>query len=533
MLITLALALTLPLGTLGAAPPQVDQGLSDEARFLIDEFERYYPEQELPKQRREAVLTLGQADSLRATRALLPALDDEEYLVRRAAIDVLSGYRSVDGAAFLVEAVLEDRKQSKNERLVASVAEALGGMQAPLALEPLLGLLEHRELGVRLGAVTGLGKLGREEAVGPLSAVIAPDAGSEEALVVAAVRALAAIGAVDAARPAILLALASESKAVQIAAVDAAHHLRHKDFIAPLIELLDPTGDPRVAEDAHGVLVDVTLRTFTDNKSEWLAWWERAKVAWEVPDAELVARARERIAAEGSKYTTGKTFQGIPTKSDNILFVIDVSESMDQPFGDPERLAASGRTYTSNRRLDIVKEELVATIQALPESTAFNIFAFATDIEEWKRRPSKANVLNKSNASDWVGDLEPRGGAGTTFRTRTGLTSGGGDAEGQTNTHLALLTAFGEEVDEGKRKRGKPRELVTELDDPIDTIYFLTDGEPTVGVSTDMNEIRDEVRRLNGLRGVQLHVIYVGTHGGSQFKLLAEENGGVFVSVGS
>ena len=42
---------------------------------------------------------------------------------------------------------------------------------------------------------------------------------------------------------------------------------------------------------------------------------------------------------------------------------------------------------------------------------------------------------------------DPRGGGGTAFRSRMGL---GGNAtnEGLTNTHLALMTAFGEEVDE-------------------------------------------------------------------------------------
>ncbi|GJM20426.1 MAG: hypothetical protein DHS20C15_03410 [Planctomycetota bacterium] len=527
MLITLLLALLLPVG-------QTTEAISDDALFLVEEFERYYPRQEHPAQRREAILTLRDASSLRATVALMPALEDEEYLVRRAAIDVLCGYTDPAAGQFLVEGVLEDRKLKKNDRLVAAVAEVLGGMRYEAALGRLQALLEHDELSVRLGATNGLGRMGRVEAVSSLAWLIDPDNGAEEALQVAAVRALEQIGNVDAARPALLVALARGSKPVQIAAVAAAHALPHKDLIAPLIELLDESRDPRVAEDAHGVLVDITLRTFPDTKSDWQTWWLRAVATWVLPDAELVKAARARLATQGSKYATGKSFQGIETKSDNILFVIDVSESMNQPFGDPERLEQSGRTYKSNQRLDIVKEELIGTIEALPETTAFNIVSFATAVEHWKKRPATANVLNKSNAQSWVDDLEPLGGAATTFRARAGLAGGGGEAVGQTNTHLALMTAFGEEVEKKKkRKRAKPRELVTELSDPIDTIYFLTDGEPTVGVTTDMNEIRDEVRRLNGFRGVQLHVIYVGTHGGGQFKLLAEENGGVFVSVGS
>ncbi|HTE06915.1 MAG TPA: vWA domain-containing protein, partial [Planctomycetota bacterium] len=68
--------------------------------------------------------------------------------------------------------------------------------------------------------------------------------------------------------------------------------------------------------------------------------------------------------------------------------------------------------------------------------------------------------------------------------------------------------------------------------DPLDTIFFLTDGEPTVGRTVDMREIRNEVRRVNGYRGVQIHVIYVGEFGGEEMEKLAHENGGVFVSIG-
>ena len=50
--------------------------------------------------------------------------------------------------------------------------------------------------------------------------------------------------------------------------------------------------------------------------------------------------------------------------------------------------------------------------------------------------------------------------------------------------------------------------------------------------TVDMVEIREEVRRVNAVRGVQLHVIYVGAYGGKDFRKLAEENGGVFVAVG-
>ena len=304
---------------------------------------------------------------------------------------------------------------------------------------------------------------------------------------------------------------------------------RLKAGIRPLIaRMRDETG--RLQGDAYDALKTLTMRSFPDVPDTWDAWWDRNEDKFELPDPEAVAAARAALAESGTRYTSGKKqFLGIETKSDSIMFVIDVSGSMETLFDEPERLAATGRTYASLQRLEIVKQELMATIDDLPESTRFNIIAFATDVELWRKSSSKANVLNKNNAKTWVGDLKPIGGGATGFRATTGLGLGN-TSEGQTNTHLALMTAFGEEVEEegglgGAFVREVPKE-------PIDTIFFLTDGDPTVGKTLDMGEIREEVRRVNAYRGVQLHVIYVGAVSGRDLEWLARENGGVFVEIG-
>jgi hypothetical protein len=154
--------------------------------------------------------------------------------------------------------------------------------------------------------------------------------------------------------------------------------------------------------------------------------------------------------------------------------------------------------------------------------------AYATDVELWKKKSAKASILNRNNAANWVGGLKPRGGSAASFRARMGHNDNTSD-EGRTNTHLALMTAFGEDV-EAKRKSNAFD--TKKINEPVDTIFSLTDGEPTVGKSVDMLEIRQEVARVNAYRGVQIHVIYVGAYGGNEFKRLAEDNGGVFVSIG-
>ncbi len=494
---------------------------------LVREFRRYYDDDKTPVQRREAVLNLGEVDSLAATEVLVEVLEDEEeYLVRRAAIDVLSGYRTEASAQYLLDGVLFDRKKSRDEALVAATAEALGGMRAGFALEPLVGLLEHREFEVRMGAIRGLGRLGDAGACAPLSTVVTGGE-AEDAEVMAALSALESIGDAPAAETALLAGLAHPSKAVRLEAIRVARELRPKSVVRPLIMMMGEDPDPRVAEDAFEVLRAITLRKFEDDMTQWLAWWDRNEKSFVMPDLEAVAAALKQLAEEGTRYAAGaKSFQDIQTKSENIVFVIDVSQSMSEPFGDPERLKRSGREYSSLQRLEIVKEELVNTIESLPETTNFNIIAYATDVDLWKKKSARASVLNRSNAVKWVGDLKPRGGDAAGFRARMGVDRGASD-EGRTNTHLALMTAFGEDIDD----RGN-NAFVTKITDDVDTIFFLTDGEPTVGKSVDMVEIRQEVARVNEYRGVQLHVIYVGAYGGDDFRQLAEQNGGVFVSIG-
>ena len=90
---------------------------------------------------------------------------------------------------------------------------------------------------------------------------------------------------------------------------------------------------------------------------------------------------------------------------------------------------------------------------------------------------------------------------------------------------LCALGIPGDPIDIGDAASRPPKT-------PVDTVFFLTDGEPTVGRSVDMNVIRGEVRRVNQYRGVQIHIIYVGEFGGDDFEDLAHENGGIFVAIG-
>jgi Mg-chelatase subunit ChlD len=62
-----------------------------------------------------------------------------------------------------------------------------------------------------------------------------------------------------------------------------------------------------------------------------------------------------------------------------------------------------------------------------------------------------------------------------------------------------------------------------------DTIYLLSDGDPTNGRVIDPDDILREIRKMNRLRQIVIHTISFGS---SRFmRALAAENGGQYVEI--
>ena len=84
-------------------------------------------------------------------------------------------------------------------------------------------------------------------------------------------------------------------------------------------------------------------------------------------------------------------------------------------------------------------------------------------------------------------------------------------AFGGTNLHAALLAAF--------------------KDDEVDTIFLLSDGEPSVGKITDVLELRALVANQNRVAQIRIHTISVG-RSSAFLRGLAEDSGGTYLEVG-
>ena len=255
-----------------------------------------------------------------------------------------------------------------------------------------------------------------------------------------------------------------------------------------------------------------------DRGEDWAAWWRNNEAAFTFPTAPA-SGTRERLP-QRSDTTVRPRFYGIEVQSQRVCFVVDISGSM----RDATEQDGSGATT----RIDVARRELDAIIGALPPGSLFNIIAFEARVEAWL---------------DGIGDLPGAGDA----RNR-GRAAGGGSRDGRA-AEAGTSPAQEAKATEEQRKRdealrAKARAWIARLEadggtnihdalelafeDPlVDTIFFLTDGEPSVGKRIDPGEIRRAVQRWNATRRVRIHTIAIG----AEFPLvkeLAQDSGGQY-----
>jgi hypothetical protein len=207
------------------------------------------------------------------------------------------------------------------------------------------------------------------------------------------------------------------------------------------------------------------------DRPEWEAWWAKHRAGFALPPRQMVVNSK---SAAGGGPTIA--YFDIPLVSRRIVFLIDVSGSMKAPIG----------TDRKRTRLDEAKDQLRRVVEALPESHEFNVIVFETGVHAQFDRLHKADADSKTRTLDAMKVLRPAGG---------------------TNIYDALELAY--------------------RDAAVDTIYLLTDGDPTAGKVVDPGIVGDEVRRWNLRRQVVIHSIAVGQES-PLLRRIATESGGVY-----
>ena len=208
-------------------------------------------------------------------------------------------------------------------------------------------------------------------------------------------------------------------------------------------------------------------------RSDWSRWWRKHKEGFALPHPDTV---------KGGGTTSGGqtvSYYDIPLVSSRIAFVVDHSGSMGAKVG----------TDQKRTRLDVAKEQLTQVVAALPKTHKVNLILFESAVTAvWKEIRS----LSKGNRRELLKDIQE-------VKQRGG-----------TNLYDGLEFAF---------------------DDPqIDTIYLLTDGQPSGGRFTDIGEIVEQVRLMNRTRQIVIHCISIG-QASSLLKDIAELTGGTYKEV--
>jgi len=262
--------------------------------------------------------------------------------------------------------------------------------------------------------------------------------------------------------------LKSKDWSTRISALLALERIRHKTAIPLIIaQMKNETGRP--LEEFAAALERMTGTPLGADVPRWEEWW-RNKGA----DFELAATA-ERPSTEGpakKKTHFGETsveFLGIPVTSRRIIFIVDISGSMKELARGilKNDTDVGGGTTT---RMDVVKRELAACIDKLEPEALFNVIVFNESVFSWLN--SGMAKMGKKTREDGKAYVMSR------------------EAAGGTNLYDAVKQAF--------------------QDADCDTIYILSDGQPTYGEQTDPATIRADVAKWNATRHIKIHTIAVG-----------------------
>ncbi len=468
----LALAIAPVVALLG------DEGTPRAARLLID-----HAPVETRSERRRLVQALNRFSSAEFAEALGVAILRETVPgERRVVLLGVFGARPMQNPHLFLVRVLKSR-----DPLVRTKALQLLRLTTVRGLAPRLrrSLGSHHEPEVR-AAILALGRLGRWDDACRKELLSLAEEGREE-LCPYLPEALAQDGG-DAALDLLCAMVADRDTAVRRGAVDELELLRCKDSIPLLIERLDQedhTATQRVAQ----VLRLITGCDHGLTSQRWMRWWSAEGDVFSLPTVE-VAMASERVRREreASNPTQARGFYGIAVLSDRVAFVIDKSGSMDAPASVPGRTRVRGSAGLT--RLDVAKQQLSDAIEGLVPGARFNVLFFDSGVASWRAGLAEKTPRSVRQALGFVKSPQAAGG---------------------TNLHDALVEALRNER--------------------VDTVYLLSDGDPSAGSIVDASAIRESIRRVNRRRKVRIHCISIGQDS-ALLRALAKEHGGEYKRAG-
>jgi hypothetical protein len=446
------------------------------------------------------VRALEKLDDPLTAATILPLLQHPSELVRETVALILARTTS--------PAVLEWLRTEGLARFSgvvrAGVARALGTLRDEAAAPACLALLGDGNWLVRVYAARALGRVRHLPAVPALRNLL--DDGVAKVRM-AAMDALAEYGE-DAGEVAESVGdhLGDANWQVRSAAAECLGALGDRRGIEALIARME-IEDGRIRKDIHDALKRITRDDLGANPKHWRDWWEKARKTDGAPPP------RPAKSPEDERYgkTEPPTIYGLRVFSRLAGYVVDTSFSMAyEAKVDPAWLKRSGRDFPAvGTKAEFARREIGASLATLDPRTHFNVWFFRTAASRWKSKAVPATPQNVSAALRRIEAESPREGVG-------------GEAW-RTNYVDLFRLILG--IRDGE---GLPRDFR----DTPDTLYFLTDGKPTVGEIVDHEILLGWIREHNRFARMRLNVISFGHETNDRFlSALAGQNGGGFVVV--
>jgi hypothetical protein len=376
-------------------------------------------------------------------------------------------------------------KESAFKNVTEAADRATGDTRRQRVAAAAAALGRQKDLNGRVDFIQAFGAVRGEEARGVLAGLLQKE--KDPRLLVALTGALAAHRE-SAAAALIRPLLQDKNWQVKAAAVQALGLAREKESVEPLIALIEAE-EGRLKDDVEESLKKLTGVSFAGNAILWREWWTKNQATFTVPEKpDAAAVAAPEGAAQPKRPST--EFYGIKTFSLRIALVLDVSGSMNEDSG------------AGGPRIQVAKAELLKAVLGLPEKDAsFNVVLYSFGVRRWSKHMVEATAANKKKLSADLDQVE---------------------ADGGTNIYEGILSALELAGAGAMDVAYKPS---------LDTIFFLSDGQPTLGPVTDPDEILAEVRKRNRLGKVRIHTVGIGKEHNADFmRRLAEENGGTYVS---
>ncbi|MGE0190760.1 MAG: HEAT repeat domain-containing protein [Planctomycetota bacterium] len=219
------------------------------------------------------------------------------------------------------------------------------------------------------------------------------------------------------------------------------------DMAVPPLVAAAAREDGDMAQRVDALLGSLLGVRFTDNPAEWERFWKENEEA--VRDGTYKPPTR----SSGRAHTV-ETFFSLPLDSTNVLFLVDLSSSMEEELelDDARNREVRDELGLPATRLGVVQAEVARALRGLPDGALFQIVVYSDAAERFRSGPTKVNDASRRSAISWL------------LRQKSGWL---------TNIWAGLHEAFDDALGSGAAA-GRFKKLP-------DTIVFLTDGTPTRG----------------------------------------------------